>query len=455
MTTRHSAKVETNPEDATPMSNYLLCANPIQGHAAPIIAIARDLVARGHDVTVLTGSRFRDAVEAAGAAHRTLGGIADFDDRVIQDHLPDRDRYRGIAKLQYDIQTIFIKTVPDQTRAVEAAVAELAPDAILVEAAFAGIIPLLLDGRANRPAVLAVGVVPLSQASVDAAPYGLGLAPKPGAFGRARNRVLNLLVQKVIFRQTQRLANETMVALGRPKLHEFILDQSRLFDRFLQLSPSEFEYPRSDLSSNLRFVGTVLPPAPVAGPLPAWWSELDGERPVVHVTQGTIDNKDFDRLVRPTLDALADLDVLVVVATGGRPVEELGELPGNARAAEFLPYDLLFPKTDVFVTNAGFGGTQYALSHGVPLVTAGETEDKPEVSMRAEYIGVGVNLKTGTPKAAAIRAGVERVLGDPGFRERAVALAARIEEYDTFGEIEAELESAVRSARLQLEAPAG
>ena len=74
------------------MSTYLLCASPIQGHAAPVIAIARDLVSRGHDVTVLTGSRFRSAVEAAGARHVALTGVADYDDRKMQDHLPERDR---------------------------------------------------------------------------------------------------------------------------------------------------------------------------------------------------------------------------------------------------------------------------------------------------------------------------------------------------------------------------
>lgn len=40
-------------------------------------------------------------------------------------------------------------------------------------------------------------------------------------------------------------------------------------------------------------------------------------RPVVHVTQGTIANKDFGQLIAPTLRALADEDVLVVVSTGG------------------------------------------------------------------------------------------------------------------------------------------
>ena len=437
------------------MSNFLLCANPIQGHVAPIIAIARDLVARGHRVTVLTGSRFRDAVIAAGADHRALGGRADYDDRVMQDHLPERDRYRGVARLQYDIQTIFIRTVPDQYRGVEAAIADLAPDTILVDSVFAGVLPLLLGDPASRPAILAAGVVPLSQSSSDAAPYGLGLAPKPGAVGRLRNRILNVLVHRVAFRQSQLLANEVLRSLGSRDLDGSVLDLSRHFDRFLQLSPAEFEYPRSDLSPNIRFVGTVLPPAPVSGPLPEWWAELDDQRPVVHVTQGTIDNKDLGRLIRPTLDALADRDVLVVVATGGRPIEELGELPGNARAAEFLPYDLLLPKTDVFVTNAGFGGTQYALSHGVPLVAAGDTEDKPEVSMRAEWAGVGVNLRSGTPTAAAIRAGVDRVLADRGYRDRARALATRIGEYDTFDMIEAELEAASITARLRLESPLG
>ena len=437
------------------MSTYLLCASPIQGHVAPMIAIARDLVGRGHDVTVLTGSRFRDAVLAAGADHRPLVGTADYDDRIMQDLLPDRDRHHGIAKLEYDVQTMFVRPVPDQYRALEQAIAELGPDAILAEGAFAGIVPLLLDDPATRPPILGVGVIPLVQLSVDTAPAGFGLAPKPGAFGRLRNRVLNVLVTKVVFRKTQALAQQIMRDLGRSGLDTFVFDSTRKCDRFLQLSPAEFEYPRGDLSPNVRFVGTVLPPAPADAALPLWWDELDGDRPVVHVTQGTIDNKDFDRLVRPTLDALADRDVLVVVATGGRPVEELGELPGNARAAEFLPYDLLLPKTDVFVTNAGFGGTQYALSHGVPIVAAGDTEDKPEVSMRVQWSGVGVNLRTGTPTAAAVAKAVDEVLADRTYRDRARAMAARIRDYDTFDLIEAELEASVIAASLRLETPVG
>jgi len=48
-------------------------------------------------------------------------------------------------------------------------------------------------------------------------------------------------------------------------------------------------------------------------------------------------------VIAPTLRALADDDVLIVVSTGGRPLESLPALPPNARAATFLPYDELLP----------------------------------------------------------------------------------------------------------------
>ncbi len=48
----------------------------------------------------------------------------------------------------------------------------------------------------------------------------------------------------------------------------------------------------------------------------------------------------------------------------------------------FIPFDRLLPQVDVFVANGGYGGVQLALSHGVPIVGAGRTEDKIEVNAR-------------------------------------------------------------------------
>lgn len=148
----------------------------------------------------------------------------------------------------------------------------------------------------------------------------------------------------------------------------------------------------SDAPAGLRFIGPVSATGSTA-PLPPWWDDLDGSRPVVHVSQGKLANHDLGQLIGPALKALAGEDVLVVVATGGRPLDALPPLPANARAATFLPYDDLLPRTSVFVTNGGYGGVHYALRYGVPIVATGG----PEVGARIAWSGVGIRFKQETP----------------------------------------------------------
>ena len=146
----------------------------------------------------------------------------------------------------------------------------------------------------------------------------------------------------------------------------------------------------------------------------------------MHVTQGTIANNDFGQLVGPTLEALADEDVLVVVATGGRPLDTLPPLPANARAAEYLPYDELLPKTDVYVTNAGYGGVQYALRYGVPIVASGGQEDKPEVGARIAWSGVGRRIRAIAPQPKTLRRAIRSVLHEERYQRAARAVADRM-----------------------------
>jgi len=426
------------------MATYLVCSSPIHGHVIPMLTAARHLVERGHRVIVLTGGRFAGRVTGIGAEFRPLGGDADFDDRDVPSYLPDRDRHRGLAQAQYDIQTIFVKPIPAQHRAVQQILESERPDAVLVDGAFAGVAPLLLADR-PRPPIIALGVTPLAQASRDVAPTGMALAPSTTAPGRLRNRMLHLLARRVLFRRTQKLAEGIFADLGVERLDLFVMDLSSAPDRFLQLCAADFEYPRSDLAPNTAFVGP-MPQGGASGDrtsalLPDWWADLESGRPIVHVTQGTIDNRDLDRLIRPTLTALDDLDVLVVVSLGGRPPSALRDVPANARVASYLPYDRLLPRTSIVVTNGGYGGVQSALSHGVPLVVAGGTEDKPEVAARVAWSGAGIDLRTGTPTPDAVRAAVQRVLADSAYGDAARRMADAATAYDTLALIEAELDT--------------
>lgn len=199
----------------------------------------------------------------------------------------------------------------------------------------------------------------------------------------------------------------------------------------------------------MRFVGPLRLDASSDATLPSWWDEFDGSRPVVHVTQGTLANANLGRLMVPTLHALAREDVLVVASTGGRPASDLfdrlaGPLPDNARVAEFLPYDRLLPRTQLMVTNGGYGGVQQALAYGVPLVVAGTTEDKPEVAGRVAWSGAGINLRSGSPSRHRIRRAVRSALWNAEYAAQAKRLQVQIGELgDPLSTIAATLEALV------------
>jgi UDP:flavonoid glycosyltransferase YjiC (YdhE family) len=155
-------------------------------------------------------------------------------------------------------------------------------------------------------------------------------------------------------------------------------------------------------------------------------------------------------MLGPTMEALAGDDVLVVATTGGPdPAPLRPTLPANVRLERFIPHDLLLPRVDVMVTNGGYGGVQQALAHGVPLVVAGDSEDKPEVAARVRWSGAGVDLRTGRPTPVQLATAVRRVLEQPSFRQRATALQIEIAQTDAGQTIDDVLVELARSARGQ------
>ncbi|HJT92226.1 MAG TPA: nucleotide disphospho-sugar-binding domain-containing protein [Mycobacterium sp.] len=420
------------------MPEILIASLSPLGHIGPLLNVAQGLVDRGDRVTVLSSADHAAKIRAIGATPKAIPAAADFDMTRLDIDLPGRADTSGIKRVNFDIVRVFVQAMPHQAHALAQLMAQTQFDAIIVDAGFLGILPFLLGDHAARPPVLAYTTTPLMISSRDTAPSGLGMAPSSSPLGRLRNRALNVLSQKVLLRESQKAANYLLNRMNSRSLPMFILDSGLLADRYISPTVPEFDYPRGDLPSNVRYVGTVHP-APSRGfRRPPWWSQLDGDRPVVHVTQGTIDNADLGRLVEPTIDALGGEDVIVVATTGGRDVSQLrGPLPTNTFVAEYIPHDVLLPKVDVMVTNGGYGAVQRALAAGVPLVVAGNTEDKPEVAARVAWTGAGVNLKTGTPTAGAVRAAVREVLNDGRYLRGARDLEAAFARRDGVAEIAA------------------
>ncbi|MBO0677796.1 glycosyltransferase family 1 protein [Mycolicibacterium sp. S2-37] len=402
------------------MPSILIASVPAHGHVTPLMAVAEYFAKRGDNVRFLTGARFAERITATGASHLPLPAEADYDESLLDD-FPERAALKGLKATAFDVEHVFARPAKAQYEALTEALDAHRADAVLAEPTFLGAAFLLAHRRSTRPAVVMCGVLPLCIESRDIAPFGLGIPPAR-FLNRPRNVALAALTRHVL-RRPYRIIDDLHREVHGVAMPGTMVNWCRRADAIVQFSVPSFEYPLSDAPPELHFAGPLSATGSQA-PLPEWWSDLDGTRPVIHVTQGTVANTDYRQAIAPTLQAFADDDVLVVVTTGGRPLDTLPPLPANARAAAYLPYDELLPRTAVYVTNGGFGGVQYALRHGVPIVATGGKEDKPEVGARVAWSGAGRRIRTERPSPRALRRHITAVLKQPRYREASQRIAA-------------------------------
>ncbi len=403
----------------------LFASTPATGHLNPMLAIANILIADDHEIAVLTGTVFRDRVETSGARFFPLPPGADFDLRDILSVVPELKTIPpGPEWLRVACERIFVDAIPAQNQGLYEALEHFQADVIVGDDMIFGVLPMLLGPREARPPVVLCGTSLLHWARDDGAPNFLGLPPATTEEQRRQYAIIADEYDANVDQPVLRSLNRVLKSFGvRPVTMPLFHSVVELADAYLQLSVPSFEFPRK-FPSTVHFVGT---PPIIRGqvPLPPWADELDGSRRVVLVTQGTVANHNFDLLVAPTLAALAnEPDVLVVATAGGRPVEAVpGPVPSNARLASYLPFEWLLPRVDVLVTNGGYGSVNQAMSFGIPLVTAGMTEDKADVNARVAWSGVGINLATNEPTPEALREAVRTVLDRPAYRLRASRMA--------------------------------
>ena len=413
----------------------LFAATPAAGHLNPLLAIARMALARGDEALVATAGYLRPSVEKSGARFLPLAAGADIDFTRIEDVLPERASLPpGPEQLRANFERIFLDPMPPQAETLRGIIASERPDIIVVDDLFFGATALFLDEETPRPPIVACSITIMVADRPDGAPTMIGLPPARDEATRAAYAAIAIEAERLFGAPVRAYADAKLAEMGLPPLPCSVLHSRHLMaDAFLQTTVPAFEYDFVGLPDHVRFVGALPPPPQRDVTLPDWWGELDGSKPVVLVTQGTVANADLGELIEPTLSALgARDDLLVLVTTGFRPIGNVrGPIPKNARLAEFLDFAVLLPKVDVLVTNGGYGTVQLALQAGVPIVAAGRTEDKAEVGARVAWSGVGIEIPSQRPEARDLRAAVDRVLSEPSFTERARAIAADMAAIDT------------------------
>jgi MGT family glycosyltransferase len=411
----------------------LIASTPAPGHLNPLLSIASLLVESGHEVAVQVNEDLRPAVEAAG--HRFLFEIPNAQTSVgyYFDNYPERmQKSPGMEMTGYDLVHVFARNIAAQSASLKTALYDFQADLILADSLYWGTLPMLVGPRDKRPAIAHLGVSVVNIGS------GKNIPMRPDETAEQREAELQLR-EHFMLQPAQQAVNAALASLGYPALPCPILEaMTELPDLYLHPGIESFEYP--DSNSKVRYIGAL--PSPAGQPkLPDWWQQIDPTKRLVLVTQGTIANSDLGQVIAPALVALGGReDVTIIVTTGGQPVDSIPvAIPSNARIASFLPYGQIMPQIDLLITNGGYGTVNMAISHGIPVISAGLTEDKEEVSAHVQWSGAGIDLRTNYATSEAIKHAVDEIFTQPSYRERAQELLLEFAILD----VEAELLSLI------------
>ncbi|MCW3117589.1 MAG: glycosyl transferase, partial [Chitinophagaceae bacterium] len=329
---------------------------------------------------------------------------------------PDRLKYKTqLGRLKFDIIHAFILRGPEYYADIIDIYKEFRFDLLVADCAFTGI--AFVKELMDKP-VISIGVLPLNENSKDLPPAGLGMEPSYSFFGKIKQALLRGVTNRLLFRGPNkvmhRLLDKYKIYHGGKSVFDLQVAKA---DLLLQSGTPGFEYYRSDLSSNVRFIGP-LHPYSANKHQPQWFDRrLNQYRKIVLVTQGTVE-KDINKILIPTLEAFKDSDTLIVATTGGSGTALLREKypQRNLIIEDFIPFADIMPYADAYITNGGYGGVMLSIENGLPMVVAGVHEGKNEINARVGYFKYGINLKTETPKPLQISNAVNEVMSNKLYR---------------------------------------
>lgn len=408
----------------------LFATVPADGHFNPLTGIAKFLQSKGFDVRWYTSSVYADKLEQMEIPHFTFKNVMDVTAATVDAQFPERARIKSqIKKLNYDLEHFFIRRSTEYLDDIQDIYNTFPFDLMIADNLFTAI-PLVKEYM--KVPVISIGVVPVMEESKDLGPAGLGLTPASTSWGKWKHSILRTIAKNVLFRKSNKLMHDILNSYGIYADDVFLFDMvTKLSDFVLQIGTPGFEYYRSDLSRNIRFVGALLPWTRTKNREPWYDERLTRYNKVVLVTQGTVE-KDVNKLIVPTLEAFKNSDTLVVCTTGGSETDALRKkYPyNNIIIEDFIPFNDIMPYADVYVTNGGYGGVTLGIQNRLPLVVAGVHEGKNEICARIGYFKYGINLETETPKASQVKAAVEEVLNNTVYKQKIHCLANEFEQYN-------------------------
>ena len=369
------------------MARFLFVVPPFAGHVNPTVAVAAELVDRGHEVAwtglpgavealLPEGSRFLPATSAEVAAY-----VADAGDR--------RPDLRGAAAFKFLQEEVLLPLAAAMVAGVDAAVEDFQPDVLVVDQqALAGAVVARRRGLRWATSATTSGelVDPLAGLPLVATAMHDARVDLQRRFGVpadvAAQGDLRISPHLVVAYTTEALVGD--VAVDAP----------------------------------VAFVGPSTLGRPETDEFP--WDELDDDRPKVLVSLGTLNAEAGERFFAVAAEAFRDQPWQGIFVA---PAELVPDPPPNVIVRARVPQLALLARMDGVVSHAGHNTVCESLAAGLPLVVAPIRDDQPVVADQVVRAGAGVRVKFNRVKVADLRSAIDEVLNSGELRGAAGRIA--------------------------------
>jgi MGT family glycosyltransferase len=376
-------------------STIVVISMPERGHVQRLLPVIEGLVARAHDVRVMTDVGFAPEVARAGGTMVDLFGphpIAAADARSM----PVPSRYVSFAATYAE--------------ALTGVVAAFAPAAIVYDT-FAVIAPLI----ARRLDIPYVNVCAGHAAVPSRVLASLRSDPRVATSPACRAAV-------------RRLREEYGLAHASPFSYA---DNLSPFLNVYGEPPQFLDAADRAAFEPVAFFGSLAPAHREA--LSTGSPFASAARRKIYVSFGTVVWRYFEETARGALRALADVvatmaDTEVVISLGGHDLDAAarrGLAHPQVRVRDYVDQWAALKDADVFVTHHGLNSTHEAILHEVPMISYPFFGDQPALARRCQSLGLAIPLAA-EPRAPIDEAAVRRAL-DRAVRARG-ARGARLAE---------------------------
>jgi MGT family glycosyltransferase len=389
--------------------NFLFTTWEGGGNVTPALEVVRKLVARGHDVRVMSEECNRPESEAAGARFVSWRRAPNRKDRT-----PESQTFRdwaaatpqeGLLSVIRDVwcgpSLAYAQDVIEELRR------EPADLVVTCEGLFG-----VMAGCESLDQKFALLCPNISLSPLPGVPpLGPGLAPARNDEERAMHAEISKAVVGM-FDSGLPVLNAARSALGLAPL-EHLLDQFRAARVELLATSRAFDFPATSLPNKVRYVGPQIGDPHWARPWTSPWPASD-TRPLVAVGFSTT-FQNHACVLQNVIDALSTLPVRVLVTLGGsiKP----GDLRASANSVlvESAPHSVVMNEAAAVVTHGGHGTVMRALLSRVPMLVIPHGRDQNDNAVRITERGAGLSLMPNA-SVADIRQVCERLLNDPSFR---------------------------------------